>query len=81
MNILENLTDPKARASVTVDFAPLKNSRAVVIHEIFGLSDWARSLTDELAEAGYKSGWTDTARGISEPLYVGGYSAWNHLRN
>ena len=28
MNILENLTDPKARASVTVDFAPLNNSRA-----------------------------------------------------
>lgn len=25
----------------------------VVIHEIFGLSDWARSMTDELAEAGY----------------------------
>ncbi|MDB6055688.1 MAG: Dienelactone hydrolase [Verrucomicrobiales bacterium] len=25
----------------------------VVIHEIFGLSDWARSVTDELAEAGY----------------------------
>jgi carboxymethylenebutenolidase len=25
----------------------------VVIHEIFGLSDWARLLTDELAEAGY----------------------------
>jgi carboxymethylenebutenolidase len=24
-----------------------------VIHEIFGLSDWAREVTDELAEAGY----------------------------
>lgn len=25
----------------------------VVIHEIFGLTDWARSMTDQLAEAGY----------------------------
>jgi carboxymethylenebutenolidase len=25
----------------------------LVIHEIFGLTDWARSVTDELAEAGY----------------------------
>ena len=25
----------------------------IVIHEIFGLTDWARSVTDELAEAGY----------------------------
>lgn len=25
----------------------------IVIHEIFGLTDWARNVTDELAEAGY----------------------------
>src|SRR5215469_81484 len=25
----------------------------LVIHEIFGLTDWARSVTDELAENGY----------------------------
>ena len=25
----------------------------VVIHEIFGMSDWVQQLTDELAEAGY----------------------------
>jgi carboxymethylenebutenolidase len=31
-----------------------KNATAViVIHEIFGLSDWVRQLADELAEAGY----------------------------
>jgi carboxymethylenebutenolidase len=30
-----------------------KAPAVVVIHEIFGLSDWARSLADELAEAGY----------------------------
>jgi carboxymethylenebutenolidase len=30
-----------------------KATAVVVIHEIFGLSDWARSVVDELAEAGY----------------------------
>ncbi len=30
-----------------------KATAVLVIHEIFGLSDWARSMADELAEAGY----------------------------
>lgn len=30
-----------------------KRPVVVVIHEIFGLSDWAQELTDEVAEAGY----------------------------
>jgi carboxymethylenebutenolidase len=30
-----------------------KATAVVVIHEIFGLSDWVQNLTDELAEAGY----------------------------
>src|SRR5436309_15236935 len=30
-----------------------KAMAVVVIHEIFGLSDWVRSVTDQLAEAGY----------------------------
>src|SRR6185436_19329817 len=30
-----------------------KATAVVVIHEIFGMSDWIQSLTDELAEAGY----------------------------
>src|SRR5260370_41435438 len=30
-----------------------KAMAVVVIHEIFGLSDWARGVTDQLAEAGY----------------------------
>src|SRR5256712_1446033 len=30
-----------------------KATAVVVIHEIFGLTDWARLLADELAEAGY----------------------------
>lgn len=32
---------------------PDKATAVLVIHEIFGLSDWVRSLTDQLAEAGY----------------------------
>jgi carboxymethylenebutenolidase len=30
-----------------------KATAVVLIHEIFGLSDWVRSLTDQVAEAGY----------------------------
>src|SRR5256712_13225631 len=30
-----------------------KATAVVVIHEIFGLSEWVRGMTDELAEAGY----------------------------
>src|SRR5436309_1286324 len=30
-----------------------KATAVVVIHEIFGLSDWVRGMTDQLAEAGY----------------------------
>src|SRR2546426_6577185 len=30
-----------------------KAAAVVVIHEIFGLSEWVRGLTDQLAEAGY----------------------------
>ena len=30
-----------------------KATAVIVIHEIFGLSDWARAATDEFAEAGY----------------------------
>ena len=30
-----------------------KVTAVIVIHEIFGMSDWVRSLTDQLAEAGY----------------------------
>src|SRR2546428_13424955 len=30
-----------------------KATAVAVIHEIFGLTDWGRGLTDQLAEAGY----------------------------
>jgi carboxymethylenebutenolidase len=38
-----------------VVYPELKNkaTAVVVIHEIFGMSDWVQSLTDQLAEAGY----------------------------
>ena len=38
-----------------VVFPEVKNkaTAVVVIHEIFGMSDWIQSLTDQLAEAGY----------------------------
>jgi carboxymethylenebutenolidase len=38
-----------------VVFPEVKNkaTAVVVIHEIFGMSDWVQALTDELAEAGY----------------------------
>jgi len=30
-----------------------KATSVIVIHEIFGMSDWVQSLTDQLAEVGY----------------------------
>jgi carboxymethylenebutenolidase len=33
--------------------AKKKATAVIVIHEIFGMSDWVQSLTDQLAEAGY----------------------------
>src|SRR5215831_5207536 len=30
-----------------------KATAVIVIHEIFGLTDWVRGVTDQLAEAGY----------------------------
>jgi carboxymethylenebutenolidase len=58
-----------------------KATAVVVIHEIFGLSDWARLLADELAEAGYiaiapdllsgmgaKGGGTDTVKNVGKAI-------------
>lgn len=41
--------------SAFVVYPEVKNkaTAVIVIHEIFGMSDWVQSLTDELAEAGY----------------------------
>jgi carboxymethylenebutenolidase len=45
--------DREIRCFMTFPEVKDKATAVVVIHEIFGLSDWARSVTDELAEAGY----------------------------
>jgi carboxymethylenebutenolidase len=46
---------PEREVSAFVVFPEVKNkaTAVLVIHEIFGMSDWVQSLTDELAEAGY----------------------------
>lgn len=46
---------PEREVSAFVVFPEVKNkaTAVIVIHEIFGMSDWVQSLTDELAEAGY----------------------------
>lgn len=40
-------------AFVVYPEAKAKTTAVLVIHEIFGMSDWVQSLTDQLAEAGY----------------------------
>src|SRR5256886_11780896 len=41
-----------------------KATSVLVIHEIFGMSDWVQSLTDQLAEAGYVGIAPDLLAGI-----------------
>lgn len=43
----------EVKSFITYPEVKEKATAVVVIHEIFGLSDWARGMTDELAEAGY----------------------------
>ena len=45
--------DREVNCFVTYPEVKDKATAVVVIHEIFGLTDWARSVTDELAAAGY----------------------------
>ena len=45
--------DREVNCFITYPEVKNKATAVVVIHEIFGLTDWARSVTDELAEAGY----------------------------
>jgi carboxymethylenebutenolidase len=46
---------PEREVSAFIVYPEVKNkaTAVVVIHEIFGMSDWVQSLTDQLAEAGY----------------------------
>ena len=41
-----------------------KATAVVVIHEIFGLSDWVRGVTDQLAEAGFIAIAPDLLSGV-----------------
>jgi len=43
----------EVNCSITYPEVKDKATAVIVIHEIFGLSDWVRGVTDQLAEAGY----------------------------
>ncbi|MEY2408688.1 MAG: carboxymethylenebutenolidase [Verrucomicrobiota bacterium] len=45
--------DREVKCFIAYPEVPTKATAVVVIHEIFGLSDWVRGVTDQLAEAGY----------------------------
>ena len=45
--------DREVSAFVVYPEVKNKATAVIVIHEIFGMSDWVQSLTDQLAEAGY----------------------------
>lgn len=46
-------TEREVSAFVVYPEVKNKATAVIVIHEIFGMSDWVQSLTDQLAEAGY----------------------------
>ncbi|HAF16161.1 MAG TPA: carboxymethylenebutenolidase [Blastocatellia bacterium] len=48
-------SNSEREVSAFIVYPEIKNkaTSVLVIHEIFGMSDWVQSLTDELAEAGY----------------------------
>jgi carboxymethylenebutenolidase len=45
--------DRELKCFITYPEVKDKATAVIVIHEIFGLSDWVRGVTDQLAEAGY----------------------------
>src|SRR3990172_7443037 len=45
--------DREVNCFLTYPEVPDKAHAVIVIHEIFGLTDWARGVADQLAEAGY----------------------------
>lgn len=65
-----------------------KATAVVVIHEIFGMSDWVQQLTDELAEAGYiaiapdlLSGKGPNGGGTAELAAAGGNAVGQAIRD
>ncbi|MCS7091556.1 MAG: dienelactone hydrolase family protein [Verrucomicrobiota bacterium] len=53
---------------------PKPTAAVIVIHEIFGLTDWVRSVTDQLAEAGYLAVAPDLLSGTAPG--GGGTAEW-----
>ncbi len=45
--------DREVNCFITYPEVKDKATAVIVIHEIFGLTDWVRGVTDQLAEAGY----------------------------
>src|SRR5712672_3537029 len=45
--------DREVKCFITYPEVKDKATAVIVIHEIYGLSDWVRGVTDQLAEAGY----------------------------
>src|SRR5262245_50446011 len=56
--------DRQVNAFVVYPEVKDKATAVLVIHEIFGLSDWVRLLADELAEAGYIAIAPDLLSGV-----------------
>src|ERR1700758_751630 len=56
--------DRELQAFVVYPEVKNKATAVLVIHEIFGASDWARLLADELAEAGYVAIMPDLLSGV-----------------
>jgi len=69
--------DREVNCFITYPEVKDKATAVIVIHEIFGLTDWARSVTDELAEARYIAIapdllWTTNNTGTEELVKSGG---------
>jgi carboxymethylenebutenolidase len=76
------ISEREVNAFIVYPEVKTKATSVLVIHEIFGMSDWVQSLTDQLAEAGYiaiapdllsgmgpnKGGTSDVATGGSNAI-------------
>ncbi len=56
----------EVEAFIVYPEVPGKATAVVVIHEIFGLTDWVRSVADQLAEAGYIAIAPDLLSGMAK---------------
>lgn len=59
-----NNTEREVSAFVVYPEVKTRATALIVIHEIFGMTDWIQSLTDELAEAGYIAIAPDLLSGV-----------------